>query len=74
MTLIDRIREKASEELRALQRRAEEEGWEIERVEREKQRFELNSEVTLCCEPGCLNMAVPLPGFREVQCSACRGE
>ena len=44
---------------------------DLERIQREKQLFELGSEVTLCCKPGCMRMAEPIPGFREILCKEC---
>ncbi len=71
MSVIDKVRQAAEASLRELRKRAQDEGWDLERIQREKQLFELGSEVTLCCKPGCMRMAAPIPGFREILCKAC---
>lgn len=71
MTVIDRVRQAAEAALNGLKQRAVAEGWDLERIKREKQLFELNSEVTLCCRPGCMRMAEPIPGFRDIPCKEC---
>ena len=68
MTVIEKVRQAAEAALESLRQRARAESWDLERINREKQLFELSSEVTLCCKPGCLRMAAPIPGFREILC------
>ncbi len=71
MSVIDKIRQAAEAALSEFRKRAQVEGWDLERIQREKQLFELGSEVTLCCKPGCMRMAEPIPGFREILCKEC---
>jgi hypothetical protein len=71
MDMISRIQRAVEAALEELRSRARAEGWDEERVEREKRLFELGHEVTLCATPGCMKMAEPLPGFRDIPCPEC---
>jgi len=68
MTILTGIIRRAEEALEELRQRAAAEGWDIKRIEREKDRFMLSHEVSLCQEPGCLVMGTPLPGFLYITC------
>jgi hypothetical protein len=71
MDIISRVRQAAEAELLELRARAKVEKWDLDRIEREKVLFELGHEVTLCSTAGCLNLAEPIPGYRDLHCSAC---
>jgi hypothetical protein len=66
--MIERVNQAAEQELAPLRERARAEGWDEDRIEQEKVRFELSHEVTLCSRRGCLRIAARAPGFRELAC------
>lgn len=70
---LERVAARARAALAELVRRAAEEGWEVERVEQEKDLLALSHEVSLCATPGCLSLATPVPGFSDARCDVCRG-
>ena len=72
MDMISRVGRRAEEALVELRSQAAEEGWDAERIEKEKSLFELRHEVSLCCTPGCTNMAEPIPGFADLLCQKCQ--
>jgi len=61
----------AEQALREARERASRQGWDEERVEREKARLGLQHDVTLCATPGCLGLASGVPGFRDLLCPSC---
>jgi hypothetical protein len=72
MDILSRVRQAAEVALEELRQRAQRESWDTARIEREKQLFQLRTEVTLCSAVGCLNMVEPLPGFRDLICAGCQ--
>lgn len=72
MTILDAITRRAEAALEELCRRAAAEGWDADRVEREKDLYMLSHEVSLCQSPGCMVMVNSIPGFLYIMCEAHR--
>ena len=68
MTILDGITKRAEAALEELCQRAQAEGWDTDRVEREKDLYLFSHEVSLCQSPGCLVMVQSLPGFLFARC------
>jgi hypothetical protein len=71
--LIREVADRAERELATLRERADREGWDVERCEREKGAVALRFDVTLCTTPGCMRVASAVPGFDDldVRCPSC---
>ena len=72
MTILDGVTRRAEHALEELQRRAGQEGWDTDRIEREKDLYMLNHEVSLCQDPGCMVMVQSIPGFLWITCEEHR--
>lgn len=68
MSILDRVEREARAALESLRQQARQQAWDTERIEQAKNLYELSHEVTLCSRPGCLTMAQPFPGFRDLRC------
>ena len=66
MDLLEKVQQRARNALAELSQKGTEEGWDQERLEKEKSLFMLSHEVTLCTALGCLELAASVPGFSEL--------
>jgi len=67
MDLLGSVEKRARDALGKLRLKAAQEGWDPERLEKEKSLFMLSHEVTICSAPGCLELVAAVPGFNELE-------